>query len=152
MILDKEGFLIMYVSRMVQELRTKRLRLTPQRIAIFRILAESGQHLNAYEILEQLKPEYPMLSLATVYKTLELLKDMGKITPTGLGDGNRYEANPEPHVNLVCNRCGRIQDFFDPTVEQLHHQVSAHSGFNIHGARVEYFGICPACQAEGQDG
>ncbi|OGO42590.1 MAG: hypothetical protein A2Z04_03270 [Chloroflexi bacterium RBG_16_57_9] len=142
----------MHVSRMIQDLRTKGLRLTPQRMVIFRALAESDQHLNAYEILEQLKPEYPMLSLATVYKTLELLKDMCKITPTGLGDGNRYEANPEPHVNLVCTRCGRIQDFLDPAVEKLHHQVSDHSGFSIHGARVEYFGVCPACQAEGQDG
>lgn len=142
----------MDVNQIVQQLRVKGYRLTPQRMAIFRALAESDRHPSAYDLYEQLKADYPMLGLATVYKTLELLEEMGEVTLTGVGDGNRYEPNRHPHVNLVCTRCGRIQDLLDPLVEQLQSQVSLRSGFNIQGARVEYYGVCPACQGEGQNG
>lgn len=139
----------MNVNAVVERLRDSGHRLTPQRLAIFRALADSEEHPSAQMIYDALEPRYPMLSLATVYSTLELLKDMGEIVEVGFTDeGRRYEPHLHPHVNLVCVRCGTIEDFEAVALSPVERSVADGTGYEIQGSRVEYYGLCPQCRVD----
>lgn len=122
-------------------------RVTPQRLAIYRYLIEHDTHPTADEIYQALKVEYPSMSPATVYKTLELLLDMGLITELGFGDSpNRYDGNPHEHVNLICTSCGRITDLEESLLKELREVVSQRTHFELHSQRHEFYGRCPECR------
>jgi Fur family peroxide stress response transcriptional regulator len=98
-------------------------------------------------LYEELRETYPMISLATVYTTLELLKEMGEIVEVGFSDeGRRYEPNLHPHVNLICMECGKIEDFEAVALSPVERAVADRSGYEIQGSRVEYYGLCPDCR------
>jgi Fur family transcriptional regulator, peroxide stress response regulator len=124
------------------------LRLTPQRIAICNLLANSTEHPTAQMIYEELHPNFPSLSLSTVYNTLEILVKLGSINVLGTaGDGvEHYDADLHPHVNLACLSCNRVIDLHSQFVNDLEEEVIAASGFKIKGSRVVYYGYCPQCQ------
>jgi Fur family transcriptional regulator, peroxide stress response regulator len=81
---------------------------------------------------------------------LQLLLDHGLVHELGeAGDGAiHYDAQLEPHFNLVCTRCHRIEDFHSEALGAIDAGVAAQSGYRLHGARLVYYGLCPACQAE----
>lgn len=132
------------------ELHTLGLRLTPQRLAIVQKIFESKEHLTAQQIYETLKPQFPSLSLATVYNTLDMLMKMGKVNVLGdIGDDNlHYDANTEPHVNLGCVKCKKIVDVPSDLAGQISENISRTSGYKLLGARILYYGICKSCQVE----
>lgn len=137
-------------EKMMQSLKTSGFRLTPQRQAICRLLVESKDHPSAQMIYEKLHPQYPSLSLATVYNTLEALTRIGMVNmlgEVGSGDAVRYDADTEPHVNLACVHCHQIIDIENPHVLEIEHEVASSSGYTLLGARVLYYGVCPSCQA-----
>ena len=141
----------MQVQQVAARLRAQGHKLTPQRLAIIEALAESRTHPTAYEIYDQVRQRFPMLGLATVYKTLDLLKGLGEVVETGFGAGGaRYEANLQPHVNPVCRRCGRVVDVdlgLEPGGVPLDgvQAAAAQAGFTVQGGHIEYFGLCAAC-------
>jgi len=139
---------------MIAALREAGYRITPQRQAICRLLAGTDTHPTAQEIFEQLKTEYPSLSLATVYNTLEALVNLGLVFALGsAGDGRvHYDADTQPHVNLACISCHRVVDLPSEHIQALDEEVSMHSGYRILGARVLYYGLCPDCQSKPQSG
>ena len=143
------------LTTMIKALQGAGFRLTPQRKAICRFLAESDQHPSAQMIYDQLRPDYETLSLATVYNTLEALSRLGLVNVLGeIGDhaAVRYDADTGPHVNLACIRCGRIIDIPSQHVHALDLEVEQTSGYALLGARVLYYGLCPECQAEDHGG
>ncbi len=101
-------------------------------------------------MFELLRPAFPSLSLATVYNTLQVLVAAGLVDELGTaGDGAiHYDADPTPHVNLVCTRCHRVEDFPNAPLDAVAGQVAAGSGYQLRGARVVYYGLCPRCQRE----
>ncbi|HEY8486929.1 MAG TPA: transcriptional repressor [Limnochordales bacterium] len=126
-------------------------RVTPQRMGIYEYLLSTTTHPTAEEIYGALRERFPMMSQATVYKTLELLTRLGLVSELGFGDEpNRYDGNPRAHINIRCTRCHRIYDLEDPRLEELASSVRARSGFSIEGQRHEFYGVCPACQARGE--
>jgi Fur family peroxide stress response transcriptional regulator len=131
-------------------LRQAGLRLTPQRLAILRLLTESREHPSAQMIHQALLADYPSLSLATVYNTLETLVDLGLVNELGsIGpEGVRYDADTDPHVNLACTRCQRVIDLPSHHVRHLEEEIVSRSGYAIKGGRVLYYGLCPDCQKE----
>ena len=135
-------------DRLIGSLQKAQLRLTPQRLAICRFLANTDKHPTAQDVYRALKPEYPSLSLATVYNTLEALASLGAIHVLGNAgdDTTHYDANINPHINVICVHCHRIIDVPSPIVANLEEEASVQSGFRILGARVIYYGICPDCQ------
>jgi len=135
-------------------LRQAGLRLTPQRMAICRLLTASTEHPTAAMVYEHVRAMYPSLSLMTVYNTLNLLVELGKINALGhAGDDNiHYDADTEPHVNLACINCHKIVDIASEHVDRLDREVSAASGYKLLGARVLYYGLCPGCQARSASG
>ena len=133
---------------LIAQLREAGLRVTPQRLAIFQALAKSDAHPTAQALFEQLQPTLPSLSQATVYNTLQALVRHGLVQEIGeAGDGAvHYDANPTPHVNLICTRCHRVEDFFDVPLTGVVERVVAESGYQVQGMRVAYYGLCPRCQ------
>jgi Fur family transcriptional regulator, peroxide stress response regulator len=135
------------VHLLTQSLASAGLRMTPQRLAICRLLAASKEHPTAYEIYEQLKPEYPTISLATVYNTLETLVNLGVIQELGSAGDDRvhYDSDTAPHLNFACLSCHRILDLESQYVQELEREVKFRSGYQVLGARLMYYGYCPDC-------
>ena len=133
----------------VDRLREHGHKLTPQRLAIAKILGLSDGHPSAEDIYRQLQDDFPTMSLATVYRNVLLIKSLGEVLELGFADGsNRYDGNkPYPHPHVVCVKCKAI---IDPDLESLKDmaaEVSAETGFTILSHRVDFFGICKTCQA-----
>lgn len=137
------------VTALTNALRKAGLRLTPQRLAICRALINHREHPTATELHEQLRADLPTLSLATVYTTLNTLLALGVIHDLGdAGDGTaHYDPVTEPHVNLICTRCHQISDLADGALESIRQDVARRSGYQILGARIAYYGVCPKCAA-----
>lgn len=133
-----------------QKMLTERgYRVTPQRMGIYEYLLDTRTHPSAEEIYQALKDRFPMMSQATVYKTLELLLELGLVSQLGLGGhAARYDGNPDLHVNIYCNECHRIYDVMEPELERLAESVARRSGFVVKGQRHEFYGICPECEAQ----
>lgn len=133
---------------LLQKFRENGCRITPQRIALLRLLAASEGHPSAAQLYEKLKEQFPTTSLATVYKTLAKMKEMDEVLELGFSDDdNRYDGNnPFPHPHLICVNCRRIIDPEVTTFQNLTQKVSDDTGFQIVGHRVDIYGICPECQ------
>jgi Fur family peroxide stress response transcriptional regulator len=139
------------LEELVAKLKERDCRLTPQRMAVLKTLVVSDEHPSAEQIYERIKPDFPMTSLATVYKTVTLLKEMGEVLELGFGDGsNRYDGNkPYPHPHLICTRCGAIEDLDVNALSEIPQRIARDTGYRIVSHRLDFFGICPKCQAEG---
>jgi Fur family peroxide stress response transcriptional regulator len=135
-------------DQVVEKLREEDFRLTPQRLAVLKILTGTKDHPSVEEIYARVKPDFPTTSLATVYKTLTLLKQMGEVMELAFGDGcSRYDGNnPYPHPHMICVKC---KDIVDPDIESLSRltrDVAQKTNFQILHHRLDFFGICPRCQ------
>jgi Fur family transcriptional regulator, peroxide stress response regulator len=136
------------LNDIIDKLRQQKFRITPQRLAILKVFLNSTEHPSVERAYEQVRADFPTTSLATVYKTVNLLKEIGEILEIGFTDGrNRYDGNkPYPHPHLICMKCKTIMD---PEVDSLDHltaEVEQTSGYRILSHQLEFFGICPACQ------
>ena len=135
-------------EELVNKLREREYRLTPQRIALVRLLATSDGHPSASQLYDQIKEQFPTTSLATVYKTLNILKEMDEVLELGFsGDDNRYDGNkPYPHPHLICIHCQKILDPEVSLAQNLIQEVAQSSGYQIVGHRLDFYGLCPDCQ------
>ena len=134
----------------VQKLREGNYKLTPQRLAVARILARSEGHPGVDAIHDQLQEDFPTMSLATVYRNVMLIKSLGEVLEIGFPEGgNRYDGNkPYPHPHVICVRCKKIIDPELSSLKDVTREVMATSGFKILTHRMDFFGICSAFQSE----
>jgi len=140
------------LDQVTARLKATGYRLTPQRLAILRALIGSHQHPSVEQIYRQVRQDFPTTSLATVYNTLECLKSLGEVLELPLGGGSRYDGRkPEPHAHLVCTACGRIEDL-DIDLGGITQAVAQERGYTEVRHRLEFYGICPACQEGSQIG
>ena len=132
----------------IAKLRERQCRITPQRVAILKIFLNSSDHPSVEQVYAQVKVNFPTTSLATVYKTVHLLKEIGEILEIGcVGGGNRYDGNkPYPHPHLICTKCKAILDPDVRLLEQLTKELADTSGYRIVSHQLDFFGICPVCQ------
>lgn len=133
---------------MTEALRESGHRLTPQRLAVLEVLADSRQHPSVEGIHQQVLQKFPTTSLATIYKTVTLLKELGQVLELGFaGWGSRYDGHrPQPHPHVICTRCGAIADPGFSGMGQMAREMEAKSGFRLTSHRLDFFGLCPACQ------
>jgi Fur family peroxide stress response transcriptional regulator len=136
------------LETLIAKLREQDCRITPQRLALLDLLVNSDEHLSAAQLYERLQARFPTMSLATVYKTLNLLKDMGEVTEISFSDGDtHYDAsNPTPHIHLICTQCHRISDAPFVATPDIAEELAAQTGYQITGHRFDFYGICPDCQ------
>ena len=132
----------------ISTLHCSGMRLTPQRIAICKYLCETNEHPTSSVIYEQIKTQYPSLSLMTVYNTLDRLVNLGLVNSLGnIGDDNiHYDGDTSSHINLGCISCHKIVDIDSPQISNLDHEVRDTSGYKLLGVRMMYYGLCPDCQ------
>lgn len=129
------------------------LKMTPQRAAIYRVLAESTSHPTAEDLYRTVRAQYPLLSPNTVYYTLGALREAGLVREVNYWhDRARYDANMAPHHHLICLGCRRIQDLTDATLDCLTVCGVAKAGFRVMGHRVEFHGYCAACRQRPEAG
>lgn len=134
-------------------LKTGGYRITDQRRAVCDYLARTQSHPTPSQVYAQVSGSHPEISRATVYNTLNALRDLGAIVEISVGsDHTHYDTNPEPHVNLVCLRCGEVVDYAgDVPLAALYATVHAHTGFQAFSAQVQMVGFCADCQARKRD-
>jgi Fur family peroxide stress response transcriptional regulator len=137
---------------MIKVGREKGGRLTPQRLAMLRIIAASEGHPGAERIYERIKAQFPTTSLATIYKTLSLLKDRGEVLElTFASVGSRYDGNkPYPHPHVICTQCGQILDPELEAMAGISEKIARQTGYKITHEQLNFFGLCPKCQKEGE--
>jgi Fur family peroxide stress response transcriptional regulator len=138
------------LDELIAKLKERGHRLTPQRMAVLKILTASEEHLSVEQIYERVKADFPMTSLATIYKTVTLLKEMGEVLELGFsGYGNRYDGmRPYPHPHLICTKCRNIMDLQVVNLGELPQKVAQSTGYRIVSHQLDFFGICPQCQEE----
>jgi Fur family peroxide stress response transcriptional regulator len=137
-------------EHLIAKLRESEYRLTPQRVELIRLIAASEGHPSASRLYEQIKVKFPTMSLATVYKTLDLLKELGEVLEIGLRDDNHYDGNkPYPHPHLICTKCQKIMDGeLDGVVKNIVQEVERNFGFQIQRHQLDFYGVCPDCQTK----
>jgi len=134
----------------IQKLRDNGHKITPQRMAIVKILGKSNGHPSVEDIYDQIKKDFPTMSLATVYRNIVLIKSLGEILELGFPDGsNRYDGNkPYPHPHLICVKCKKIVDPDLESLDDMKNELAAETHFKILTHRLDFFGICSNCMAE----
>ncbi len=116
-----------------------------KRKAIYDIAKNTDTHPSALWIYETLKPDFPDLSLGTVYRNISLFKQEGKLRVVCSVDGKeRLDCNTKPHPHFVCNRCGRVIDIDEDCCCQDAGQLPS-GGFKVESKLVLYYGVCPEC-------
>ena len=135
-------------EQLISKLRESQYRLTPQRVELIRLIAASEGHPSASQLYSQIKVQFHTMSLATVYKTLDLLKELGEVLEIGLRDDSHYDGNkPYPHPHLICVKCQKIMDGeLESAVENIVQEVEKNFGFQILKHQLDFYGVCPNCQ------
>jgi Fur family peroxide stress response transcriptional regulator len=135
-------------QQLALKLKDRGYRMTPQRAALLRLISASEGHPSAMRLYEQIKAQFPTTSLATVYKTLTLLKELGEVLELGFSDDdNRYDGSrPYPHPHLICVRCHKITDPEMRRMDDLTEEIAAASGYEILSHRLDFYGLCPECR------
>ncbi len=129
-------------------LRESGRRLTSQRCLILDVLRESDEHLDAEAVYDRASDQAADISLATVYRTLTLLEEMGLVEEHRLGEGHsHYEAvQDQPHYHFTCRGCGRVIEFDAPLVNRIRRRLCEREGVEITRAHLHLTGYCRDCQ------
>ena len=137
-------------DRVREEFRASGRRLTTQRRLVLRVLEDSSDHLDAEMIYDQARLHDPDISLATVYRTLAVLKEMGLVEEHSLGEEHaHYEAvRDRPHYHFICRRCGEVIEFDAPLVSSIAGDVSEREAVYITDVHLRLSGYCAECQRE----
>ena len=136
------------LERFRRYLRDHRQPVTRQRDVVAESVLLSEDHLSVEQIRRRLKERGERVGTATVYRTLELLERSGLVRAHDFGQGfKRYEPMVEqgPHEHLICERCGRVEEFSNERLERMLPIIADEHGFQHERHRVEVYGICGAC-------
>jgi Fur family ferric uptake transcriptional regulator len=134
---------------LLEILRGKGYRLTPQRMMVLEAIEASRDHISAEEIHTRARAKYPYINISTVYRTLELLKENGLVTETDLGGGRflYHPAGKAQHHHLVCRKCGKVRDIDASVFQQLQDELKSKYSFDAEFEHIAIFGTCKSCQA-----
>ena len=131
----------------IASLRQAGVRITPQRQAILRYLISSHTHPTADEIYQALSPDFPNISVATIYNNLRVFKDIGIVKELTYGDSSsRFDFNTHNHYHIICEQCGKIVDFQYPQLNEIERLAQNMTDFDVTHHRMEIYGVCKECQ------
>ncbi|MBE2240430.1 MAG: transcriptional repressor [Caldilineaceae bacterium] len=134
-------------TSLIRQLRDAGYKITPPRLAVLEIIQREGEHLNPNEILAHAQAIHPQTGRATVYRTLELLTQLGIVRPIYVGDsGPTYIRAQGGHHHLVCSRCGAVIDFDQCVADGMERELEERFGFRITSHLLEFYGLCAHCQ------
>lgn len=136
------------MTNITQLLKSKQLKVTPQRLAIYTMICSTTKHPTAETIYKSLEEQYPTMSLATVYKTLDVLKSANLVQELNVGQGSsRYDACIDTHFHLICNQCDDVIDLKDVrSMKQIRREIAERIDFEVQSEQIYLFGICGECR------
>lgn len=125
-------------------------RITEQRRAVCEYLGQTQTHPTPSQVYAAVSASQPEISRATVYNTLNALRDLGAIMEISVGgEHTHYDINPKPHINMICLRCDQVFDYEGHLpLTDLYRQVFDETAFQAVGVQVQMVGFCPACRAQ----
>jgi Fur family transcriptional regulator, peroxide stress response regulator len=127
--------------------KEKKLKLTPQRIAVYKYICSTKLHPSAEVIYKALQDQYPTMSLATVYKGLKTLVEVKLIQELNVGEGNfRYDGNTFPHPHIQCLSCGKVNDIEGINFTELNVKIKHLTSYEVISNQVYFYGICSECK------
>jgi len=130
-------------------LREKGFKVTPQRLAIYNVLSNTTEHPSAEMIFSKLQEFYPTMSLATVYKTIEILKEIELVQILNVGEESfRYDANTDTHPHVRCLVCNRVDDIYGVDESAYVKEISEKTAYRLSGQQFYFYGVCPECQSK----
>ncbi len=133
-------------------LRSTGVRITPQRQSILQYLIEADSHPTADEIYQSLSPQFPNMSVATVYNNLKVFKETGLVKELTYGDASsRFDFETHNHYNIICYQCGKITDFHYPRLDEVEQLAQHVTSFSVTHHRMEIYGVCPECQSKNKN-
>ncbi|MGH2457492.1 MAG: Fur family transcriptional regulator [Chloroflexota bacterium] len=134
-------------AELVARLQAAGYRLTPQRLALVHLLSRDDTHPSADQIYARLRAQYPTVSLATVYNTLDVLVALGEALTLDLSEGcTRYDVRrPDAHPHVVCRVCGRVEDLEIDGLKVFVGEARTSTAFSDLQPHIHFDGICPSC-------
>jgi len=128
--------------------------VTAQRTLLLRIIQMSSGHLDAHEIYRQARQHDPRISLSTVYRTLNLLKELDLVEEFHFDeDHHHYEMSADTaHHHLVCTECGQVMEFQSPLLDELRADLERAHGFALERLQIDALGRCHECRGRTADG
>ena len=133
-----------------QVCRDKGIKLTHQRIEIFREVAQTGDHPDADQVFQRVRKRIPTISLDTVYRALWLMNDLGLVVTLGSNrEPTRFDANLDTHHHFVCGSCGFTHDFYSEELEKISLPDEVGTMGAIKTTHVEVRGLCQSCIRKG---
>ena len=130
----------------IDALRKKGYKATSQRIAICQLVLSSREHPTAQRIYRDVKRLHPTVSLATVYKTLQVLGELGLVQELAFTQGEaRFDSNVSPHFNVVCLQCGSVSDVNGQAIRREVAKAASRIKFTVTGQRFDVYGVCEKC-------
>ncbi len=137
------------MEKLAEILKSKKLKVTPQRLAIYKVLYDTTSHPTAEDIYTALRHTHPTMSLATVYKTLDALKKAELATELNVGDdSSRYDATVKSHPHMICCNCGKVMDLHTNSLDGFKEQIQQETDFEIVSEKVYFYGTCKECKAK----
>ncbi len=134
-------------DELINLFRDKGFKVTVQRLTICKYVLTRDDHPSADQIYQALKIDYPTISLGTTYKTLHLLKELGLIQELGFNEGTiRYDPDVVLHINIVCNKCGKIYDHKPEDLEIYWEKILSTLDFEPQGQRIDIYKECKECR------
>lgn len=135
-------------QEVLEHLREKGIRITETRKAVLTYMISSHEHPSAEKIYQDLRSSYPNMSLATVYNNLKVLIDEGFVEEIKISNDNTtyFDFMGHDHLNVVCEKCGKIADFKDVEIPDLKREAEEQTGYHITKTQVLMYGVCPDCQ------
>ncbi len=126
--------------------RKRKIKLTPQRLAILEFLSKKDGHYSAEDIFTTLKKDFPYMSFSTVYNTLKTLNELNLIEELYLLDKKVvFDTNTTPHFHFLCTKCGKIYDIKSTTCFSLDKCKDIFPGALIEKSHIYLYGICKEC-------
>jgi len=124
-------------------------KLTSQRRAVIKAIAGTHEHMTPSELYERVRRDNPGIGLVTVYRTMDILAEIGLICELHSGNNCRsylLRRPAEHHHHLICSECGQVIDFTDCDLSDIERRLSRDTGFEMESHLLEFLGRCPACQ------
>ncbi|MCF6157894.1 MAG: transcriptional repressor [wastewater metagenome] len=135
------------IEKLTNILRSNGMKITPQRLMIFKVLKNNTSHPSAEEIFRRVKRTYPTVSFTTIYKTLETLRDLGEIKELIIDkDRKHYDPNTDSHHHVICSTCKKIGDILDDYSPSIKLPDSIKNKYTVSGFQISFYGVCNDCR------
>lgn len=135
------------VEKLTDTLRNNGMKITPQRLMIFKVLENNVSHPSAEEIFKRVKKIYPTVSFTTIYKTLETLRDLGELRELIIDkDRKHYDPNMNAHHHVICSTCKKIHDIYDDFSSHIKLSGAIQDDYAISGFQISFYGLCKDCR------